>query len=262
MVDLNLINKCLKLSVLELQVKVFNEIDSTNLEAKRRITDGIEHDLLIVSSHQTAGRGRHNRTWFSPEGGLYFSLVLRPRLGPEFAPLSGLLCACAVAEGVQSLGIDNVVLKWPNDVLVMEDKISGILNELVTITPVDNWVILGIGINQNISVSEFPEDISYTATSVEEILGKHTSPELLLCSVLNSIDRMLGVVESEKSFSTVLKQWSEMSGTLGRKVRIDDGTQTIIGIASELLEDGSLTVNTENGRVTVTMGDVTHLRSD
>lgn len=262
MVDLNLINNCLKLSVLELEVEVFNEIDSTNLEAKRRITDGIEHDLLIVSSHQTAGRGRHNRTWFSPEGGLYFSLVLRPRLGPEFAPLSGLLCACAVAEGVQSLGIDNVVLKWPNDVLVMEDKIAGILNELVAIDTVGNWVILGVGINQNISVSDFPEDISYTATSMKEILGKHTSPESLLCSVINSIDRLLGVVESEKSFSSIMKQWRKMSSTLGRTVRVDDGTQTIIGLAVELLEDGSLTVNTEDGTVNVTIGDVTHLRSD
>ena len=262
MVDLNLINNCLKLSVLELQVEVFNEIDSTNFEAKRRITDGIEHDLLIVSSHQTAGRGRHNRTWFSPEGGLYFSLVLRPRLGPEFAPLSGLLCACAVAEGVQSLGIDNVVLKWPNDVLVREDKIAGILNELVAITPVDNWVILGIGINQNISVSDFPEDISYKATSIMDILGKNTSPESLLCAVLNSIDRWLGVVESEKSFTSVLKQWRKMSSTIGRKVRIDDGTQTVIGIATELLEDGSLSVKTEDGTVNVTIGDVTHLRSD
>ncbi len=262
MVDLNLINNCLNLSVLEPQVEVFNEIDSTNLEAKRRIMKGIDSDLLIVSSLQTAGCGRQNRTWFSPKGGLYFSLVLRPRLGLQFAPLSGLLCACAVVEGVQSLGIENVVLKWPNDVLVMEEKIAGILNELVTITPDDNWVILGVGINQNISVSDFPEDISYTATSVEDILGKSTSPELLLCSVLNSIDRFLGVVESEKSFSTVLKQWREMSGTLGRKVRIDGGTQTIIGIASELLEDGSLAVITEDGTVNVTIGDVTHLRSD
>ncbi len=262
MLDLNLINKCLKLSVLQLQVEVFNEIDSTNLEVKRRITKGMDQDLLIISSRQTTGRGRYNRTWFSPEGGLYFSLVLRPRLGPEFAPLSGLLCACAVAEGLQSLGIDNVVLKWPNDVLALEDKISGILNELVTITPVDNWVILGIGINQNISVSDFPEDISYNATSVKDILGKYTSPESLLCSVLNSIDRLLGVVESENSFSSVLKQWRIMSGTLGRKVRIDDGTQTIVGIATELLEDGSLAVNTENGIVNVTIGDVTHLRSD
>ncbi len=262
MLDLNLINSCLDLSVLQLQVEVFNEIDSTNLEAKRRITKGIEQDLLIASSSQTAGRGRHNRTWFSPEGGLYFSLIMKPCLGPQFAPLSSLLCACAVAEGVQSLGIENIVLKWPNDVLVLEDKISGILNELVTITPVDNWVILGIGINQNISVSEFPKDISYNATSVKEILGKHTSPELLLCSVLNSIDRLLGVVESEKSFTSVLKQWREMSGTLGRKVRIDDGTQTIIGIASELLDDGSLAVITEDGTVNVTIGNITHLRSD
>ncbi len=262
MVDMNLINRGLDLSVLQLHVEVFNELDSTNLEAKRRITEGITQDLLIVSSSQTAGRGRNNRTWFSPEGGLYFSLIMRPRLGPQFAPLNSLLVGCAVAEGIQSLGIDHVRVKWPNDVLVKEDKISGILNELVTITPVDNWVVLGIGINQNISVSDFPEDISYTATSVEDILGKHTSPESLLCSVLNSIDRMLGVVESENSFSTVLKQWRSLSSTLGRRVRIDDDTQNIIGIASELLEDGSLAVITEDGTVNVTIGDVTHLRSD
>ena len=262
MVDLNLLKSGFNLSVLKLNVKTFETIDSTNVEAKRQIVDGNKQDLLIVSSHQTAGRGRLTRTWFSPEGGLYFSLVLRPRLGPQFAPLASLLCGCAVAKGLQSLGIDHVRLKWPNDILVKEDKIAGILNELVSLDPVDSWMILGVGINQNISMNEFPEEIASRSTSVIDILGAETSPETLLCAIINEIDRLLAIVEAEKSFSSVLELWKQMSGTLGRKVHVDDGTKHIVGYAEDLLEDGSLVVLTENGRENVTMGDVTHLRSD
>lgn len=262
MLDMSLLQNGFKLSILKLHVKIFDSLDSTNVEAKRQIVDGIKQDLLIISSQQTAGRGRLTRTWFSPEGGLYFSLILKPRLGPQFAPLASLLCGVAVASGLQSLGIDHVRLKWPNDVLVMEDKIAGILNELVSIDPVDSWMILGIGINQNICADEFPEGISNTSTSVQDILGNVTSPEALLCATINEIDRLLGIVETENSYSSILKLWRTMSGTLGRRVRVDDGTSVITGIAEELLDDGSLIVVTDKGKEKVTMGDVTHLRSD
>ena len=243
-------------------MKIFDSLDSTNVEAKRLIIDGNKQDLLIVSSHQTAGKGRLTRTWFSPEGGLYFSLVLKPRLGPQFAPLASLLCGVAVANGLQSLGIGNIRLKWPNDVLVIEDKIAGILNELVTINPVESWMILGVGINQNMSIGNFPDEISTRSTSVLDILKKETSPESLLCAIINEIDRLIGIVETEKSYSSILKLWRKMSGTLGRRVRVEDGTQVITGIAEELLDDGSLIVLTDKGKEKVTIGDVTHLRSD
>ena len=243
-------------------MKIFDSLDSTNVEAKRLIIDGNKQDLLIVSSHQTAGKGRLTRTWFSPEGGLYFSLVLKPRLGPQFAPLASLLCGVAVANGLQSLGIGHIWLKWPNDVLVIEDKIAGILNELVTINPVESWMILGVGINQNMSIGNFPDEISTRSTSVLDILKKETSPESLLCAIINEIDRLIGIVETEKSYSSILKLWRKMSGTLGRRVRVEDGTQVITGIAEELLDDGSLIVLTDKGKEKVTIGDVTHLRSD
>jgi len=123
-------------------------------------------------------------------------------------------------------------------------------------------MILGVGINQNISMNEFPEEIASRSTSVIDILGTETSPETLLCAIINEIDRLLAIVEAEKSFSSVLELWKQMSGTLGRKVRVEDGTTQIVGYAEDLLEDGSLVVQTESGRETVTMGDVTHLRSD
>lgn len=262
MIDMNLLKEGLNPSTLQLQVKIFQELDSTNVEAKRQIVDGNKQDLLIVSSHQTAGKGRLSRTWFSPEGGLYFSLVLRPRLGPQFAPLASFLCGCAVAKGLQSLGIDGVQLKWPNDVLVVEDKIAGILNELVSTDSIDSWMILGIGINQNLTTNDFPAEIASTSTSVQDILGEKTSQESLLCAIINEIDRLLEIVESEKSYATILKLWRSISGSLGRKVRVDDGTQVITGYAEEILDDGSLVITTDKGQELVTMGDVTHLRSD
>ena len=262
MIDMNLLNEGLNLSTLQLQVKIFKELDSTNVEAKRQIVDGNKQDLLIVSSRQTAGRGRLTRTWFSPTGGLHFSLILRPRLGPQFAPLASFLSGCAVAKGLQSLGIDHVRLKWPNDVLVMEDKIAGILNELVAIDPVDSWMILGIGINQNIPIIDFPVEIVGRSTSVLNVLEKETSSESLLCPIINEIDRLVGIVETEKSYASILELWRSMSGTLGRRVRVDDGTREIVGLAEELLDDGSLVVVTDKGREKVTIGDVTHLRSD
>jgi len=203
-----------------------------------------------------------DRTWFSPRGGLYFSLVLRPKLGPQFAPLTGLLCACAVAESIRNLGVEGVSLKWPNDVLIGDDKVAGILSELVTLGPAGHWIILGVGINQNSSISNFPDDISYSAISIYDQIGSETSLETLLCEVVNSIYSWLSSVESENSFDPILAQWTKMSSTLGRKVRISDGSKSFVGVAKELNNDGSLLVTLEDETVTVTMGDVTHLRQD
>jgi BirA family biotin operon repressor/biotin-[acetyl-CoA-carboxylase] ligase len=252
----------LELTTLDLKVKVFDELDSTNTDAKRCIIDGIKQDLLIVTSMQTAGRGRQTRTWFSPRGGLYFSLVVRPRLGPHFAPLASFLLGCAVAKGLQSFGLDNVRVKWPNDVLIGEDKIAGILNELVSIDPVDAWMILGVGVNQNIRANEFPQELLGVTTSVFDVLGKETSLESLLISIVSEIDCLFGIVESEKSYFSVMNLWRSMSNTLGRRVRVNDGFKEIVGIAEDVLDDGTLIVNTGNTKEMITMGDVTHLRSD
>jgi BirA family biotin operon repressor/biotin-[acetyl-CoA-carboxylase] ligase len=262
MIDINLLNEGLNLSALKLKINIFNELDSTNAEAKRQITDGHKQNLLIISSIQTAGCGRGSRSWFSPKGGLYFSLVVRPPLGPQFAPLAGFLSSCAVAKGLHSLGIEHVRLKWPNDVLVKEDKIAGVLNELVSIDQLDALMILGIGINQNILLTDFPKEIMGKSTSTLDILGVETSPELLLCAVVNEIDHLVLIAETENSYVSILEMWRSMSGTLGQRVRVDDGLRTIEGYAEELLDDGTLVVLTDTGKEKITIGDVTHLRSD
>jgi BirA family biotin operon repressor/biotin-[acetyl-CoA-carboxylase] ligase len=252
----------LKKLTLNPQTVHLSSIDSTNDEAKRRIESGMHDELLILADTQTQGRGRHDRVWYSPKGGLYFSLVIKPVLNLESTPLLGLLCACAVAEALRLIGVDRTFLKWPNDVLIHRNKVAGILSEIVSLGPEEHRVIIGIGINQNTDTSVLPEGFRYSVTSILEHLGHLTSPEELLCKILSLIDRLLQTTRSEGSFTCVLDTWRRMNVTLGSRIRVHDGSTTFVGIAKELLPDGSLLVDTDDGETTVTTGDVTHLRQD
>lgn len=258
----DLIYKCLKHLTLNPEVVFLPETDSTNDDAKRRIESGLEGELLVVAESQTRGRGRQNRVWHSPKGGLYLSLVTSPIIPIESTPLLGFLCACAVADALESIGIEGAKLKWPNDVLIQEHKVAGILSEMVTVGVDDYRIVVGIGINQNVDMTELPEEIRSCATSVLEHLGRETSAEELLCQLLSSIDRMLQIVRFEGSFDSVLKMWKELSATLGSRVRVNDGTRIYEGTAIDILPDGSLIVQAEEETTTVFTGDLVHLSYD
>lgn len=262
LVDPKLIQKCVKKLTLNPQIICLPKVDSTNDEAKRRIASGQHDELLILADTQTRGRGRYDRTWHSPKGGLYFSLVLRPILRLDSIALHNLLCSCAVAEALQNIGIEQVGLKWPNDVLIAEHKIAGILSELISLGLDDYLIVLGIGINQNAPLSHLPEEVRFSTTSVLEHLGSITSHEELLCNILTSIDFWLETTKSSGSFEMVLNDWKQRSATLGSRVRVDDGFRTYVGIAQDLLPDGSLLVQTEEGNLTFCIGDLIHLHQD
>jgi BirA family biotin operon repressor/biotin-[acetyl-CoA-carboxylase] ligase len=261
-VRLSLVRRCLKTIAPDLKIVHLSSVDSTNDEAKRQVKSGVQEELLVLAETQTQGRGRYGRKWMSPEGGLYLSFVTRPVLVLQSTPLLGLLCACAVAEALGSIGVERVRLKWPNDIQIDEYKIAGILSEIVPVGADDYRVILGIGINQNIDTSVFPDEFRYSTTSVLEHLGHITSREKCLCEVLSSLERLLQTTRSEGSFVTVLEKWKEMSATLGAKIRVTDESWTIVGIAKDILSDGSLLVETKDGDVRVVAGDVRHLRHD
>jgi BirA family biotin operon repressor/biotin-[acetyl-CoA-carboxylase] ligase len=262
LINTDIIHDCLKRLTLDPRVISLLEVDSTNDEAKRLIESGVREELLILAETQTHGRGRSDRTWVSPKGGLYLSLIIRPALSIESTPLLGFLCACAIAKALQGIGVDGVFVKWPNDVLIGRHKVAGVLNELVSLGLRDYMVILGIGINQNIKTSEFPEEFRYSVTSVIEHIGYTTSLEELLCEVLSSIDNFLQITRSTGSYEVILDEWRRISATLGARVRAEDGSKTYIGIARELLPDGSLIISTDDGDAILRVGDVTHLRQD
>ena len=243
-------------------MKLLNSVGSTNTEAKNLFTQGETEGLIVTARSQTAGRGRKDRPWLSPIGGLYFSIILKPRLGNENTPLLGLLAACAVSRGLTTLGVKNVGLKWPNDVLIGQSKISGILSEAVSIGDETSGVVIGIGVNQNCPISDMPAGLQWSTTSVIDEIEKETSNEDLLCSIVNEIDALLLVVERDSSFAKVLDEWREVSTTLGAKVRIHEDGKTTDGVARDIGADGALIVETKAGLVNVLLGDVSHLRTE
>ena len=228
----------------------------------QQILEGTDEGLLIIAESQRMGRGRKDRHWYSPLGGLYFSLVLKPRLGIINAPLMGLLASCATAQGLRAIGTQHTYVKWPNDILLDFDKVAGILSEIVTLNQDRHLVIIGIGINQNSTASDFPEDFFYSTTTVRDHLGRLTSREELLCHIINSFDNLLRIVVSENSFKAIIQTWKALSSTLGNRVRITEGSEIFTGTAVDILDDGSLLVKTDEGEKIVTTGDVRHLRND
>ena len=241
-------------------MKYFETVGSTNAVAKELVVRGEIEGLIVTAGSQTAGRGRKSRLWLSPQGGLYFSLVLEPRLGFENVPLLGLLGACAVARGLSSLGLNDVKLKWPNDVLIGQSKIAGILSEAVSVGNRTIGVVLGIGVNQNCRVADMPPGLKWPTTSVIDELGVKTSTDALLCEIINEIDKLLQVVEKDGSFDRVLDFWRELSSTLGSRVRIHEEESTVDGLAKDIGPDGALIVETDEDLIHVLLGDVSHLR--
>lgn len=262
MIDLELVQTCLKTTILRPHFIIYDEVGSTNEVAREHILKGAQEGLLVLAGQQSKGRGRYDRHWHSPKGGLYFSMVLKPQIELTSAPLMGLLVSCAVVRGLHKIGVDNVSVKWPNDILLGFDKVAGILCELVPTSRTDFLIIIGVGINQNSRASDFPKDYEYSFTTVRDYIGQTTSQERLLCAIINSIDSLIGVVITEKSYTSILDVWKRMSSTLGNKVRVVDGSEIHIGIAEEILEDGALSVVTEKGKRVVRIGDITHLRND
>ena len=148
---------------MNINLLTFDTLDSTNTEALKQARLGAEEGVSIVARQQTAGRGRHGRPWVSePDAGLYFSIVLRPKIETQYLPLITLMTGVAVHDTLAEFGIA-ADIKWVNDLHVDGKKISGILAE-TTDTPKGLAVIVGIGIN--LKSSNFPPEIADTATSV------------------------------------------------------------------------------------------------
>jgi BirA family biotin operon repressor/biotin-[acetyl-CoA-carboxylase] ligase len=206
-------------------------VDSTNERAKALAAAGAPHGTLVTAAEQTAGRGRQGRSWLAEAGAaVLMSVVLRPP--PDALPLAA---AVAVAEAVPAAA----AIKWPNDVLVDGRKLAGILVEG---RPQEGWVVLGIGLN----VAGFPAELDEIATS----LGGSMAPREVLDAVLARLDERL-----RSPLPEILDEWRKRDALRGQAVNWDGGT----GVAAGIDDDGSLLVDTDEGRVSLIAGEV-HLR--
>ena len=229
------------------EIEYHDAIGSTNDRARELAAAG-RTDGAVLADEQTGGRGRLGRAWAAPSGGVWLSLVCRPDVPTAHAPIYTLAAAVGTAEALGAIGVD-AGIKWPNDVFVDGQKITGILTEMEGESGRVSWIVVGIGINANVDADAVPE----TATTIREAVGD-TDRAALTRDVLQRFDTLRSDPES------VLPAWRDAATTLGRRVRVETQRGDVVGEAVDVEFPGTLVVETEHGRERVSAGDCEHLR--
>ena len=227
-----------------------DSIDSTSEEAKRLAAENAPGMTVVWAQEQTAGRGRHGRTWTSPKGNLYLSILLRPDCEPAMAPQLGFVVGIAMARAIRETGNVPVQLKWPNDLLADSRKVAGILLDSSGGNPdrVD-WVIAGVGVN----VASHPGDIPAAGNLVA--LGYAGSVERLLEAFLGALAEELEIWEAQ-GFAPVRERWSEYSLPKGTPLTVKMPDGPVDGRFDGLDETGSLLLRHDGGVERISAGDV------
>lgn len=244
----------------DLEVEVHPTLGSTNARAAERAREGAAEGLLVTADHQTGGRGRLDRTWETPAGSaLTFSLLLRPTVPAAGWPWLPLLTGYAVAKALRAGGVEAGV-KWPNDVLVGDRKVAGILVERIE-TPDGPAAVVGVGINVDMPAEELPVP---EATSLLVESGASTDRTDLLVEVASAVREAYDAWQAggELGRQRLAESYAEACVTVGQQVRVElPGGDVLEGLAESVDAQGRLQVRPEGGEVrSVGAGDVRHVR--
>ena len=246
------------------QVRFFEEIDSTNLQAKREADAGAAHGLLTIADKQTAGRGRRGRSWSSPpDTNIYFSLLLRPEFSSDKASMLTLVMAYAVASGLEKTvgkdiwqvhlgekgGIGQISsgIKWPNDLVLGGKKICGILTEMGMEQNRMKYVIIGCGIN--VGAQEFPLELADKATSLENELNRKTERAELVGNIAEAFEEAYEVFAAEGSLKSIQERYNRLLVNRDREVCVLDPAGEYRGTAKGINDTGELLVERSDGTV-------------
>lgn len=225
----------------------FQTLDSTNSKAYELAFHGAEEGEVVITESQTKGRGRLERSWYSPPFlNLYLSVILRPKIPPQQASLLTLLAAIATADAIKQVSGLSPLIKWPNDVLLRDRKVAGLLNEIHSEMDRIHFVILGIGVNLNMEEKDFPKEIQSTATSLRMEIGRPISRKEFLQSLLSELEAWYTIFIKQGG-QIILNAWRERAQIKGREVRVSSFGETLLGRAVDIDSDGALILETENG---------------
>ena len=206
---------------------------------------------VVVAGIQEKGRGRLRRVWQSPEGGLYFTMVVRPDLPPMLSPRVSFAASLILAQVIEKVCHIEVRVKWPNDLLAGEKKIAGMLSEMEAEGDLVSFINIGIGINVN---NDPPPDVD-NAASIRQLTGKPHSRIEILSWFLNRFEERM----SAGSLDTIITEWKQQTATIGKKVIVETARGTSRGTAVDVDKNGALILETETGeRRTVIYGDCFH----
>ncbi|MDO4344969.1 MAG: biotin--[acetyl-CoA-carboxylase] ligase [Eubacteriales bacterium] len=224
-------------------------VDSTNNYAKNVAEQGAAHGTLVVTEEQNGGKGRRGRGWVMPRGtSVAMSIVLRPEIAPQHASMLTLAAGAAVAWAIREVTGLEAGIKWPNDVVVNGKKICGILTELSMEMERIHYVVIGMGINTNITA--FPEELRETATSLQLELGRPMNRAELICAVMKKFEKSYEKFIETQDMTLLMEDYQKLLVNIGRQVRVLEPGNEYTGTAKGIDRLGQLLVQREDGTVT------------
>ena len=237
-----------------------DELKSTNARARELVQQDGYQRQLVLARRQSSGRGRQRRHWEAPEGGLWMSVALQPKLSLADAAKITLAASVAVADALEECFSLRVGIKWPNDLLYEEMKLVGILGEVVGEWNTVQALVLGVGVNANFPRKALSSGLA--ATTLYEILGKNVDLNALTASILYNLEKQTAALERQaaapdkQAFQELRNRWMERAVGIGKEVRIRQEEQVIQGVFRGINLDGALLLDTETGEVSLPAGDL------
>ena len=254
----DLLSRLGKTKVVGRDIRVFEETTSTNDVIEKLARDNVKEGVVVFAESQTKGRGRLGRKWISPaRKGLWFSVLLRPKLRPQETTQLTVAAATALLRAIREVTGITAEIKWPNDIVIRGRKVAGILTELNAELDCVKYVIIGIGVDVNLSAGDLPDDLRKLATSLKIETGHIVDRAKLSVQILRELDKDYARICAGK-FEAVADEWEQHCLTLGRRVVIHIGDRKVCGRAEALDDDGALLLRTEHGHLErIIGGDVT-----
>ena len=197
----------------------FDEVSSTNTVARFLAMNDVANGSIVLSEKQTDARGRSGKAWESPMGGIWLSMILQPNVDYSKLPLITIATGVAVAKAIESTGITTAEIKWPNDIMIHGKKVCGILTEAVTKFNTIENVIIGVGIDANIDISDFPEELQDGTTTIADELGRKEDENVLIRYFLEEFEKIADEFTHE-GYENILKEWRKRSYSIGKIVEV------------------------------------------
>ena len=241
------ISKDLNTEFVGKNIYVYKEVSSTNTLAKFLSMNDAEDGTVIISEKQTKAKGRSGKSWESPLGGVWLSIIIKPIVDYTKLPLITLATGVAVAKTLEIIGVENPEIKWPNDIMKKNKKVCGILTEAVAKFNTIENVIIGVGIDANLDISQFPIELQSGTTTLKDELGREGSENLLIKIFVEEFEKIIMQFKDER-YEDILKEWRKRSYSIGKIVEVRQPFSTsydayVLGIAKE----GALVVEKIDG---------------
>ncbi len=253
------ITRDLKTKLIGKRVYYFEEIDSTQNFAQNIAADKKENGTIIIAEKQTSGRGRLDRKWTSPKGGIWFSLIIHPKFDVSSSTLIPILSAVALSKSIKSVLDIETEVKWPNDITMNGKKVAGVLVDASFQTNSIDYLILGIGINFDIDTKKLEKRLTKTPNfyGIDSLRGKEdkTPPKTLLKEFLLQFEKNLFQLDKGEK-SKIIKEWTKRAAGIGEKITINTSNGKISGISQGIDNDGALKIKTRNETKKIYVGDV------